>query len=54
MDERLSFKKASIRILGRVDKLMTAGEITNIALEENLIDSTGEIPEATMAARIYK
>lgn len=32
---------------------MTAAEITKIAIEENLIDSSGETPHATMAAQIY-
>lgn len=50
---KLSFKKAAVKILERSDKPMTAAEITKIALEENLIASTGETPEATMAAQIY-
>ncbi|MFZ5554991.1 MAG: HTH domain-containing protein [Bacteroidota bacterium] len=52
-DKKLSFKKAAIKILERTDKPMTAAEITKIAMEENLIDSSGETPEATMAAQIY-
>jgi restriction endonuclease Mrr len=52
-DKKLSFKKAAIKILERTDKPMTALEITKIAIEENFIDSSGETPEATMAAQIY-
>jgi len=52
-DKKTSFKKAAIKILGRTDKPMTAAEITKIAIEEALIDSSGETPEATMAAQIY-
>ncbi len=53
IDKKISFKKAAIRILERTDKPMTAAEITKIAIEENLIDSSGETPHATMAAQIY-
>lgn len=53
IDKKISFKKAAIRILERTDKPMTAAEITKIAIEENLIDSSGETPQATMAAQIY-
>ncbi|HNP98826.1 MAG TPA: HTH domain-containing protein, partial [Bacteroidia bacterium] len=52
-DKKTSFKKAAVKILERTDKPMTPAEITKIALEENFIDSTGETPEATMAAQIY-
>jgi len=50
---KLSFKKAALKILERTNKPMTAAEITKIAVDENLIDSIGETPEATMAAQIY-
>ena len=53
IDKKISFKKAAIRILERTDKPMTAAEITKMAIEENLIDSSGETPHATMAAQIY-
>lgn len=52
-DKKLSFKAAAAKILERTGKPMTAGEITQIAMMENLIDSTGETPEATMGAQIY-
>ncbi len=52
-EKKISFKKAAIKILERTDKPMTAIEITKIALEEDLIDSSGDTPEATMAAQIY-
>lgn len=52
-DKKISFKKAAMKILERTDKPMTAAEITKIAIEENLIDSSGETPEATMGAQIY-
>lgn len=53
IDKKISFKKAAVKILERTAKPMTAAEITQIALEERLIETTGETPEASMAAQIY-
>ncbi|MDL5045915.1 restriction endonuclease [Oscillatoria amoena NRMC-F 0135] len=51
--KKLSFKAAASKILSRTENPMTAAEITKIAIEEDLIDSSGKTPEATMAAQIY-
>jgi restriction system protein len=50
---KISFKKAAIKILEINSKPMTASEIAKIAIEEKMIDTEGETPEATMAAQIY-
>ncbi len=52
-DKKLSFKNAALKILGRTKDPMTAAEITRLALEEDLINSSGKTPKATMAAQIY-
>lgn len=52
-EKKYSFKEAAIKILGRFSEPKTAKEITNIAVEEGLIDTLGLTPEATMAAQIY-
>lgn len=52
-DKKYSFKEAAKIILGRFKEPKTAQEITDIALEENLIETIGATPEATMAAQIY-
>lgn len=49
----LSFKEAAILILGRYSEPKTAKEITDIAIDEGLIETSGSTPEATMAAQIY-
>jgi HJR/Mrr/RecB family endonuclease len=50
---KLSFKGAALKILKRFSEPKTAKEITDIAIEEGLIETSGETPEATMAAQIY-
>ena len=52
-DTKLPFKKAAIKILERTNEPMSIADITRIAIEENLIDTSGETPEATMGAQIY-
>ena len=53
MKKKLSFKKAAIKILGNTKEPLSAKEITKIAIEEDLIETSGQTPEATMAAQIY-
>jgi restriction endonuclease Mrr len=48
-----SFKEAAIKVLQRFSEPKTAKEITDIAIEEGLIETSGATPEATMAAQIY-
>ncbi len=48
----VSFKLAAIKILKEKGKPLHADEITKIALEKNLIETTGATPEATMHAQI--
>lgn len=51
--KKLSFKEAAIKILKEAEEPLSPREITRIALEEGLIESSGETPEATMAAQLY-
>ena len=51
--KKLSFRDAAIKILERFPEPKTAKEITLIALQEGLIETEGETPEATMGAQIY-
>jgi len=48
----VSFKLAAIKILKEKGKPLHADEITKIALEKNLIETSGSTPEATMQAQI--
>lgn len=49
----MNFKEAAYHILKRGKKPLSAKEITQIALREGLIRSTGKTPEATMGAVTY-
>ena len=51
--KKLSFKEAAVRILKDADEPLSAKEITTIALDEELIETSGATPEATMAAQLY-
>ncbi|RKQ49922.1 HB1/ASXL restriction endonuclease-like protein with HTH domain [Roseivirga pacifica] len=51
--KRLSFKDAAIKILKEAEEPLSAKEITQIALSEELIETSGATPEATMAAQLY-
>lgn len=51
--KKLSFKEAAAKILKDADEPLSAKEITNIALDEELIETSGATPEATMAAQLY-
>ncbi|OXB01919.1 restriction endonuclease [Flavobacterium pectinovorum] len=53
MIKKISFKEAAIKILKEAEEPLSAKEITKIALEENMIESSGATPEATMAAQLY-
>ncbi|MBN1550466.1 winged helix-turn-helix domain-containing protein [bacterium] len=49
----MDFKEAAITILKREGRPLTPKQITEIALRENLIDTMGKTPQASMASRIY-
>ncbi len=49
----VSFKKAAENILQKADAPLTTKEITDLALEEGLIKTSGQTPEATMGAQLY-
>lgn len=51
--KKLSFKEAAIKILKEAEEPLSAKEITEIALDEELIETTGATPKATMAAQLY-
>ncbi len=51
--KKLSFKEAAIKILKELEEPLSAKEITEIALDEELIETSGATPEATMAAQLY-
>ena len=51
--KKYSFREAAIKILERYSEPKTAKEITDIAIEEGLLETSGATPEATMAAQIY-
>jgi HJR/Mrr/RecB family endonuclease len=50
---KLSFKDAAIRILGVTGEPMSARDITDRAIADGLIETTGKTPAATMAAQLY-
>jgi restriction endonuclease Mrr len=49
----MTFKAAAEKILKQSDAPMAAAEITELAVEQNLISTEGATPEATMAAQLY-
>lgn len=49
----VSFKEAAYRILNKSEEPLSTKEITDLAIEEGLIDTIGKTPEATMGAQIY-
>jgi hypothetical protein len=49
----MDFMKAAIEVLGSEDRPMTGREITEIAIQRNLIQPHGKTPVATMTARLY-
>ena len=50
---KFSFKEAAIRILKEAEEPLSAREITKIALDKEMIETSGATPEATMAAQLY-
>ncbi|PKL35952.1 MAG: hypothetical protein CVV44_20785 [Spirochaetae bacterium HGW-Spirochaetae-1] len=48
-----TFKDVAVKILRKTPKPLSPKEITEIALEEGLLETEGKTPEATMAAHIY-
>ena len=51
--KKVSFKEAALKILKEVEEPLSAREITEIALEANILETSGATPEATMAAILY-
>lgn len=49
----VSFKEAALNILDRADEPLTTQEITDIAIQERLIETDGLTPAATMGAQLY-
>jgi predicted RNA-binding protein with PUA-like domain len=50
----MTFLEAAIRILSEADQPMTAGELTELALERGLIDTGGKTPAGTMRRELGK
>lgn len=51
--KKISFKDAAAKILKATEEPLSAKEITKIALDEGLIETSGVTPEATMGAQLY-
>jgi len=51
--KKLSFPKVAYQILKRESKPLSAKEILNKALSENMITTSGKTPEATMWSSLY-
>ncbi|MEO0102517.1 MAG: HTH domain-containing protein, partial [candidate division WOR-3 bacterium] len=51
---KATFIEAAYQILKERGIPLTSGEITKIALERNLIETSGKTPSATMAAGFYR
>ena len=51
--KKVSFKEAAAKVLKKAEQPLSAREISQIALEEELIETTGATPDATMAAQLY-
>lgn len=49
----MTFKAAALKILSNTKKPLSPAEIVQIAVEENILVTEGETPEATMAATLY-
>jgi DNA-directed RNA polymerase delta subunit len=52
-NRKMSYKQAAFHLLEREKRPMTAKEIVAIALHENLIESSGKTPDATLAGQLY-
>jgi restriction endonuclease Mrr len=51
--EKLSFKEVAFRILKSVSEPLSAKEIVELAIQEGILSTEGQTPEATMAAQLY-
>jgi len=51
--KKLTFKKAAEKVLKETKEPLSAQQITEKALNEELIETAGVTPEATMAAQLY-
>lgn len=51
--KKFSFKQAAIKILMEAEEPLSAKEITEIALKDEMIETSGATPTATMAAQLY-
>ncbi|MBL8151094.1 MAG: winged helix-turn-helix domain-containing protein [Blastocatellia bacterium] len=52
-EEKMGYKQAARYLLEREKRPMTAKEIVNTALSENLIHSDSKTPDATLAGQLY-
>ncbi len=50
---KISFKAAARKLLAQAGEPMTPKELTALAMEEGLIKTEGQTPEATMAAQLF-
>lgn len=48
--KKLSFKEAAVKVLKEAEEPLSAKEITEIALKEELVETSGATPQSTMAA----
>jgi len=53
LNNMMSFKEAAYEILTKTDEPLSANEIVEIALQEGLLSTEGQTPEATMGAQLY-
>ena len=51
-DQRMTFTDAAAEVLRLVGKPLHYKEITDIAIEKNLLSHVGKSPEVTMGARL--
>lgn len=51
--KKLSFKEAAIKILKEAEEPLSAKDLTEMAIQDKLIETSGATPEATMAAQLY-
>ena len=51
--KKLSFKEAAVKVLKEAEEPLSAKEITEIALKEELVETSGATPQSTMAAQLY-
>jgi hypothetical protein len=50
----MTYYEAALEVLRSVRRPLTAGEITDRAIERGLIAPAGKTPEATMSAELYR